>query len=240
MKTAQAFGVYAQTAVTAITVQDTEKVRAVHALSPALVRAQIDAALQDIGADVIKIGMLANGQIAASVADALDMTTIKVVLDPVLRSSSGAELLDKAGQEILKQRLIGRAMLVTPNVPETEALTGSALVDQKSLYDAAATFKRMGASSVLFKGGHGKGEILEDVLWSDGRFSPFEVERQNTPHTHGTGCTLATAIACGLAQNLPLQQSVRRAQLYVQEAMRTAPGLGLGHGPLNQMAGLNF
>ncbi len=232
LKTAQAFGVYAQTAVTAVTVQDTAKVYSVNPVAPEIVRGQIAAALNDIGADVIKIGMLGNGDIAAAVADALADNDIPLILDTVLLSSSGAILLDPAGIEVLKARLIPRATLVTPNLPEAEALTGIMPDSEQRLRDAAMAFRKLGAENVLFKGGHSNGDVVRDVLWSGGEFMTFEAPRQRTRHTHGTGCTLATAIACGLAQRLPLKDAVARAHAYVQEAIRTAPGLGQGSGPL--------
>ena len=233
LKTAQAFGVYAQTAVTAITVQNTQGVTQVHPVPAAVVRAQIDAALNDIGADAVKIGMLGNGEIASAVADALEGSSIPLVLDTVLVASSGALLLDEAGVEVLKTRLLRRAALVTPNLPEAEALTGIYPKSEHRLRNAAMVFKLLGAEHVLFKGGHGEGPILRDMLWSGGEFLPFETSRQETLHTHGTGCTLATAIACGLARQVPLKDAVARAHAYVQEAIRTAPGLGAGAGPLN-------
>jgi hydroxymethylpyrimidine/phosphomethylpyrimidine kinase len=233
LKTAQAFGVYAQTAVTAVTVQDTNKVHSVNPVVPEIVRAQIAAALNDIGADVIKIGMLGNGAIAAVVADALEGCDIPLVLDTVILSSSGTPLLDDVGLAILKQRLVRRALLVTPNLPEAEALTGILPDSDHRLRNAATAFMMLGAENVLFKGGHGQGDVVRDILWSGGVFTPFEAPRQDTRHTHGTGCTLATAIACGLAQKLSLKDAVARAEAYVQEAIRTAPGLGTGHGPLN-------
>lgn len=233
LKTAQAFGVYAQTAITAITVQDTKGVAQVYPVPADIVRAQIETALGDIGADAIKIGMLGNGKIADAVADALDGSTIPLVLDTVLISSSGAPLLDEAGIAVLKNRLIRRAALVTPNLPEAEALTSIYPQSEHRLRNAAMVFKLLGADHVLFKGGHGEGPVLRDVLWSGGDFLPFEVPRQDTLHTHGTGCTLATAIACGLAQGAPLKDAVARAHAYVQDAIRTAPALGAGAGPLN-------
>jgi len=233
LKTAQAFGVYAQTAVTAITVQNTQGVTQVHPVPASVVRAQIDAALNDIGADAVKIGMLGNGEIASAVADALEASSIPLVLDTVLIASSGAPLLDEAGVEVLKTRLLRRAALVTPNLPEAEALTGIYPKSEHRLRNAAMVFKLLGAEHVLFKGGHGEGPILRDMLWSAGEFLPFETSRQETLHTHGTGCTLATAIACGLARQVPLEDAVARAHAYVQEAIRTAPGLGAGAGPLN-------
>jgi hydroxymethylpyrimidine/phosphomethylpyrimidine kinase len=232
LKTAQAHGVYAQTAITAVTVQDTSRVYSVNPVSPTIVRAQIDAALNDIGADAIKIGMLGNAAIAAAVADALEGNDIPLVLDTVILSSSGAALLDDEGIVILKTRLIPRAALVTPNFPECEALTGMLPGSEHRLRNAAMVFKLLGAEHVLFKGGHGEGGSVRDVLWSNEEFIPFDAPRQHTRHTHGTGCTLATAIACGLAQGKPLVEAVTRAHAYVQNAIRTAPGLGSGSGPL--------
>jgi len=233
LKTAQAFGVYAQTAITAVTVQDTTGVKSVNPVSPEIVRGQIEAALNDIGADAIKIGMLGNGQIATAVADALEGSDIPLVLDTVLLSSSGAALLDEEGIIVLKKRLMRRAALVTPNLPEAEVLTGIYPRSEHRLRNAAMVFKMLGSSDVLFKGGHGEGDVLRDVLWSGGEFMDLEAPRQDTPHTHGTGCTLATTIACGLAQGLTLKDAVVRAHSYVQDAIRTAPGLGQGRGPLN-------
>ena len=232
LKTAQHFGVYAQTAVTAVTVQDTAKVYSVNPVAPDLVRAQIVAALNDIGADVIKIGMLGNGAIAAAVADALQGCAIPLVLDTVLLSSSGAALLDAAGIDVLKQRLIPRAFLVTPNLPEAEALTGITPDNEQRLRDAAAAFAALGCDQLLLKGGHGSGDTVRDLLWRAAGFTAFEAPRQHTRHTHGTGCTLATAIACGLAQGLSLNDAVARAHAYVQDAIRAAPQLGRGAGPL--------
>jgi hydroxymethylpyrimidine/phosphomethylpyrimidine kinase len=232
LKTAQAFGVYAQTAVTAVTVQDTNGVTHVHPVPATVVAAQVKAALGDIGADVIKIGMLGNAEIAAAVADILESNDIPLVLDTVLLSSSGMALLDEAGITVLKTRLIRRSQLVTPNLPEAEALTGIYPKNEHRLHDAAMVFKMLGNNATLFKGGHGEGDHVRDVLWADGEFTAFEAPRQQTAHTHGTGCTLATAIASGLAQKMPLKDAVARAHAYVQEAIRTAPGLGQGHGPL--------
>jgi hydroxymethylpyrimidine/phosphomethylpyrimidine kinase len=177
--------------------------------------------------------MLGNGEIATAVTDALEGVSLPLVLDTVLLSSSGAALLDEAGIEVLKSRLMRRAALVTPNLPEAEALTGIYPKSEHRLRNAAMVFKLLGVNHVLFKGGHGEGAVLRDVLWSDGEFTPFEAARQETAHTHGTGCTLSTAIACGLAQGMPLMDAVARAHAYVQDAIRTAPGLGAGSGPLN-------
>ena len=228
LKTAQRFHVYAQTAVTAITAQDTNGVHAVEVVEPRLVRRQIEAALNDIGADAVKIGMLANGAIVAAVAGALESTEVPLVIDPVLAASSGAPLLDKEGMERLVSRLFPNAALVTPNLVEAEKLSGTA-----DMAAAAAWFLAQGVPAVLIKGGHGEGEIVRDVLFeTGGRKTVFESARQPSRHTHGTGCALATAIACGLAQGKALPDAVRLAHQFVQDAIRAAPGLGAGHGPL--------
>lgn len=238
LKTAQAFGVYAQTAVTAVTAQTTEGVTSIFPLPPDLVRAQIQAALSDIGADAIKLGMLGNGAIARAVAEALEKVSLPLVIDPVLVSTSGTVLLDEAGVEILKTRLLPRASLVTPNVPEAEALTGIRPATPDETMRAARRLFEAGSAAVLFKGGHGSGKEVTDVLVerASGLISVFESPRQRSRHTHGTGCTLATAIACGLAQGAPLPEAVGKAHDYVQAAIRTAPGLGRGHGPLGHQA----
>jgi hydroxymethylpyrimidine/phosphomethylpyrimidine kinase len=214
-------------------VQDTRGVAHVHPVPAGVVAGQIKAALGDIGADVIKIGMLGTAEIAAAVADILETTDIPLVLDTVFLSSSGAPLLEEAGIMVLKKRLIRRSRLLTPNLPEAEALTGIYPRSEHRLRNAAMVFKMLGTDSVLFKGGHGDGNLVRDVLWTEGEFIPFEAPRQETPHTHGTGCTLATAIACGLSQKRTLRDAVARAHTYVQQAIKTAPGLGSGHGPLN-------
>lgn len=233
LKTAQAFGVYAQTAITAVTVQDGDGVHLIHAMPPELVRAQIEAALGDIGADAIKIGMLGNGRIASAVADALADIDLPIVLDPVLTATSGAPFLDEHGMAVLKTLLIPRAMLVTPNLPETQALTGVLPRSPHTLRNAAQAFLMLGARNTLFKGGHGAGETVRDVLTGGGKEWVFESPRQESPNTHGTGCTLSTAIACGLALELDLPQAVKRAHEFVQEAIRSAPDLGSGAGPLS-------
>jgi hydroxymethylpyrimidine/phosphomethylpyrimidine kinase len=231
LKTAQAFGVYAQTAVTAVTVQDTKGVYAVEAMKPETVKKQIQVALNDIGADAIKIGMLARADIALAMAEVLQNIALPLVLDPVLASSSGRLLLDEEGVAILKEKLLPHALLVTPNWPECEALTGIRPSNDQAMQEI---FARLGVRNLLIKGGHGDGATVRDVLIeADGRVSAFESPRQQTTQTHGTGCVLSTAIACGLAQGKALADSVRVAHDFVQHAIRTAPGLGSGHGPLN-------
>lgn len=229
IKTAQAFQVYAQTAVTAVTAQDTDGVHAVLAMPPKLVRDEIEAALRDIGADAVKIGMLANGAIISEVAAALALLEIPIVLDPVLASSSGAPLLDPAGIAALVSRLVPRASLVTPNLPEARRLSG-----ERTVPSAARWFLDKGAKAVLVKGGHDERATVRDSLFDAGGGSRiFEAPRQESRHTHGTGCVLSTAIACGLACGVDLADAVGTAHDFVQRAIRTAPGLGKGRGPLN-------
>jgi hydroxymethylpyrimidine/phosphomethylpyrimidine kinase len=235
LKTAQGFGVYAQTAITAITVQNTLGVTGAHVVPPDVVRAQIIACLSDIGADAIKTGMLGSADMVAMVAETLaeHAAGIPLVVDPVMVAKGGASLLDLDAVTVLKKRLLPLATLLTPNLPEAEALTGILPVSNHRLRNAAMVFKMLGVPAVLFKGGHGDDAVLRDVLWDGADFLDFEAPRQDSRNTHGTGCTLATAIACGLAQGRTLGDAVARAHAYVQAAIRTAPGLGGGHGPLN-------
>ena len=237
IKTASAFGVYAMTAITAVTAQNTTGVTAVAALPPAIVRQQIIACLSDIGADAIKTGMLANAAIVKVVADTLREYApgIPLVVDPVMVATSGAALLQAAAEKQIIKRLIPMASLVTPNIPETKKLAGIARSDHASLRKAAAAIRAMGAKAVLIKGGHGSKPTIDDLLlWERGE-DIFGFPRLKTRHTHGTGCTLASAIACGLAKGLPLSVAVGEARQYVQAAIAAAPGLGHGHGPLHHM-----
>ena len=235
IKTAQAFGVYAQTAITAVTVQNTLGVTGAHIVPPDVVRGQIIACLSDIGADVIKTGMLGSAGMVEMVAKTLSdhAPGVPLVVDPVMVAKGGSKLLDEAAVAVMKTRLLPLASVVTPNLPEAEVLTGIYPQSEHRIRNAAMVFKMLNIENVLFKGGHGEEPVVRDVLWSGGAFLPFDAPRQDTPHTHGTGCTLATAIACGLAQGRSLHDAVSRAHMFVQNAIRTAPRLGQGHGPLN-------
>lgn len=240
IKTATALGAYAMTAVTAITAQDTTGVHAVELVPARLVAAQIRACLDDIGADAIKIGMLGSAEIAIAVAETLRQaaTSVPIVLDPVLASTSGTPLLDEEGVRVLKEKLLPFATLVTPNIPETEKLTGVVCSDAKAVRHAGEALLAMGAKAALIKGGHGAGDTLEDVLIMQDGHETFSMPRIDTPHTHGTGCTYATAIAVGLAEGRILSEAIARAVHFVHSAIATAPGFGRGHGPLNHTHGL--
>ena len=236
LKTATAFQVYAMTAITAVTVQNTLGVSGWHPVPPATVKGQIEACLSDIGADAIKTGMLGDAAMVETVAAGLraNATGIPLVLDPVMVAKGGARLLADEAVNAIRTKLLPLATLVTPNVPECEALIGFAPVTEAEIRDAAGKFRALGAKNVLFKGGHGSGETVRDLLVDgDGAILMLEAPRIDTRHTHGTGCTLASAIASGLAQGRPLVEAVMKAHAYVQQAIRTAPGLGAGHGPLN-------
>lgn len=227
IKTVTMLGGYAATAITALTAQNSLGVHGVHPVPPAFVQQQIQVVLDDIGADAIKIGMLGSAAMVDAVADALSAVTCPVVLDPVMVAKGGAALLEPEAIARLKARLISRAMLLTPNLPEAEALCGTA--------DPALAGPRLldaGATAVLIKGGHAPGDKLEDWLWTRAGSRCFRSLRIQTRHTHGTGCTLASAIATGLAQGMALEVAINRAAHYVQAAIAHAPGLGGGHGPL--------
>jgi hydroxymethylpyrimidine/phosphomethylpyrimidine kinase len=238
IKTASAFGVYAMTAVTAVTVQDTRGVRAIHPIPVKIVREQIEACLSDIGADAIKIGMLGSKAIVGAVADALEKhgRRIPMVLDPAMVSTSGAALLARNAVAALKARLIPLATLVTPNIPEAQALTAMRGSHRGEAERSGRALMALGAGAALIKGGHATRATIDDVLVWPGGVEIYAFPRLKTRHTHGTGCTLATAIACGLAKGESLPLAVGRAREFVQAAIATAPGLGRGHGPLNHLA----
>jgi hydroxymethylpyrimidine/phosphomethylpyrimidine kinase len=239
IKTATALGAYAMTAITAVTAQDTTGVHAVQLMPPDLVIAQIRACLDDIGADAIKIGMLGSAEIAAAVVETLraHAASVPIVLDPVLTSTSGTPLLDDAGLKILREYLTPLSTLVTPNIPEAELLTEIRCADDAGIRRAGDALLAMGAKAVLIKGGHGRGENLVDTLITREGREAFAFPRIDTQHTHGTGCTYATAIAVGLAEGRGLEDAITRAVHYLRSAIETAPGLGRGHGPLNHMHG---
>jgi hydroxymethylpyrimidine/phosphomethylpyrimidine kinase len=252
IKTITVLGGYAMTAITAITAQNTTGVRAVVALSPEMVGAQIDACLEDIGADAVKIGMLGSPEIAHLVADRLEGLDVPVVFDPVMVATSGSVLADEATIAAF-ERLMALATLTTPNLPELEKLAGTAPISHSWSIAAAADLimRRTGARAILAKGGHlpagqtpgqtGADDPLTDSLYA---LSPeegwrewaFHHPRIVTSHTHGTGCTLSSATATFLARGEELPAAVRQAGEFVVEALRAAPGFGAGHGPMGHHA----
>ncbi|WP_296598454.1 bifunctional hydroxymethylpyrimidine kinase/phosphomethylpyrimidine kinase [Phenylobacterium sp.] len=233
IKTVTALGGYAATAITAVTVQNTLGVTGVHPIPLEVVEAQARAVLSDIGADAIKTGMLGDAATVGLVARLLDEADVPAVVDPVMVAKGGASLLAAEAVAVVREQLIPRAALLTPNAPEAEALTGLAVATTDDLRRAGEALLAAGAGAVLMKGGHVPGERVVDVLMTPAGETAFEGERIDSRHTHGTGCTLASACAAGLAQGLPLVEAVARAWDYVHEAMLRAPGLGAGHGPLD-------
>jgi hydroxymethylpyrimidine/phosphomethylpyrimidine kinase len=234
IKTVTALGGYAASAITAITVQNTLGVHGVHAIPVAVVEAQARAVLDDIGADAIKVGMLGEVAIVEAVAGLIDAYRgIPAVIDPVMIAKGGQPLLADRAVEALASLLIPRAALLTPNAPEASALIGAPVETTDDLRRAGEALLAMGAKAVLMKGGHISGPTVTDVLMTGGGETTFEGPRVESRHTHGTGCTLASACAAGLAQGLTLERAVARAWGYTAEAIRRAPGFGAGHGPLD-------
>jgi hydroxymethylpyrimidine/phosphomethylpyrimidine kinase len=235
IKTVTALGGYAATAITALTAQNTKSVFGVVGVEPAFIQQQMKVVLDDIGADAVKTGMLRDAATIDAVCDVLDGLDgrLPVVADPVMVAQSGDSLLDPAAVQTLTRRLAIRATVMTPNRHEAEKLTGMPIRDLEDMQQAAAMLLTIGCKAVLLKGGHLEGKTVVDVLAHDGDVRLFENERIDTPHLHGTGCTLASAIATGMAQGMDLEAAYRRARAYLQEAIRTAPGLGQGSGPVN-------
>lgn len=235
LKTVTALGGYAATAITALTAQNTRGVFGIVGVEPAFIAQQMQLVLEDIGADCIKTGMLHNAAVIEAVVEILDRAGagIPVVVDPVMYAKGGDCLLDPAARETLIRRLLPHAAVITPNVREAEALSGLTIRQPDDLAAAARRLLELGPAAVLAKGGHLAGETVTDwLVWREGS-KTFTAPRSIGRNTHGTGCTLASAIAAGLARGLSLGVAVERALTYVREAIRTAPGLGKGCGPLN-------
>lgn len=233
IKAVTALGGFAATAITALTAQNTLGVHGIQEVPIDFVRQQIDVVLDDIGADAIKTGMLHRVEVIEAVAESLSGCNAPLVADPVMVAKGGARLLDQGATDAVVATLLPIAAVITPNIPEAEVLTGLDIADVDGMKRAAEKLLAMGAGAVLLKGGHLTGERLTDLLLTDAGFEVFEGDRIDTKHTHGTGCTTASALAAGLAQGMGLTDAFARARAYVLEAIRTAPGYGAGHGPLN-------
>lgn len=227
IRTVTLLGGHAMTAITAITAQNTLGVQGVHAVPPEMVIRQMDSVIEDIGVDAVKIGMIGSAETAAAVADRLaKLDKVPMIFDPVMVATSGSALADAATIAAF-ERLMALATLVTPNIPELEALGGE---------EIAVRF----ATHVLAKGGHGEGPMLTDrLIGPQGVRKAWSNARIDTPHTHGTGCTLASAIATGLGQGWDLIDAIERGRKYVREALLLAPGLGQGHGPMGSPFGFH-
>ena len=235
IKTASAHNIFATTAITALTAQNTVGVTNVIDTPPAFVAEQIKAILTDIGADAVKIGMLSSAGIIEAVHSALFPVPNFLVLDTVMLAKGGAALLKPAAVEALKTLLIPIATIVTPNIPEAEVLSGIDIKNTDDMLKAGKAIISLGAKAVLVKGGHLPGEKVTDILITAHNQQLMTHDYINTKNTHGTGCTLASAIACNLANGLELAASVQKATDYVHRAIKTAPQIGKGHGPLNHL-----
>ena len=237
LKTVSALGGYGATAITALTAQNTQGVFGIHPVPPAFIAQQMELVLGDIGADCIKTGMLASAAIVTAVAAVLaaQAPNVPLVVDPVMVAKGGASLLADDATQALIALLIGQASVITPNLPEAEVLLGRPIVSVADMEQAAADLLALGCGAVLLKGGHLDGDDLVDILVSPSGLHRFHGRRIETTSTHGTGCTLASAIACGLAQGMDLAAAVERGRVFVRRALASAPGLGHGHGPLNHL-----
>jgi hydroxymethylpyrimidine/phosphomethylpyrimidine kinase len=237
LKTFAALGCYGMTAITALTAQNTRGVRAIHGVPSQMLRDQIDAVIEDIGADAVKIGMLHAPDIVQTVAEAIDRHALtKVVLDPVMVATSGAVLIDNPAIAVLVRELFPRALVVTPNLDEASLLVGRPLATEEAMQAAAQELLAKGARAVLLKGGHLPGDVVSDLLATQsGELHWMRGPRIPSPNTHGTGCTLSSAIAAHLALGQSLLDAVQSAHAYVRAAMEAGARVrtGTGSGPLN-------
>lgn len=235
LKTFMAHGVYGASVITAITVQNTLGVRAFEALSPGLVAGQIEAVLDDIGADAIKTGMLASTEVVDVVVETLSRYEVSnLVVDPVMVAQSGDSLLAIEAVNAIRERLLPMALLITPNLPEAGVLLNRPVEQKQDMQDAARDLHALGPRFVLLKGGHLLGDVV-DVLYDGTSFHTFCSPRIPTPHTHGTGCTYASAITALLARGIPMEQSVSQAYNYVLEAIKYAQAIGRGASPIQHL-----
>lgn len=235
IKAVTALNGFAATAITALTAQNTEGVHGVVGIEPAFIAQQIEVVLTDIGADALKTGMLHSAEVIEVVAAAIarHAAGTPLVVDPVMVAKGGHRLLLTEAEAALRDTLLPMAALITPNLPEAEVLVGFPVRVEADMKRAAERLAMLGAGAVLMKGGHLEGDRVVDLLFHEGSFDRFEDARIPSRSTHGTGCTLASAIAAGLAQKMTLRDAVARARDYVRRAIETAPGYGRGHGPLN-------
>lgn len=237
LKTMSAIGVYGMSVITAITAQNTCGVKAIQPIEPEIVTAQLEAVLNDIGTDSIKIGMLHSARIVKAVIEILDKYTPRyVVLDPVMVSTSGHKLIEDDTIDIIRKELFFRSTIITPNLDEAMLLSGMQISEEKDMYKAGKKLLAEGCRAVLMKGGHLKSKIMTDLLLSsEGEEFVFNAENIITPNTHGTGCTLSSAIASYLALGATLTESVKQAKQFITEAIGAGSDVttGKGHGPLN-------
>ena len=241
IKTVTALGSYAMTAITAITAQNTTGVKSIVPIPTKEIFNQITFTIKDIKPDAIKIGMLHSNKVIESVIQSLKISNIKnIVLDPVMVAKGGTKLIDDKAIKMLKDRLIKRVMLITPNIPEAEILTNTFIRSKEDMIFAAHKLIEMGASNVLIKGGHLTSKIVQDIFVSKSDIKIFNNKRYKTKNTHGTGCTLSSAITTFLSCGKPIKKSCELGINYVNSGIRTNPKYGKGHGPINHLNSINL
>ncbi len=236
IKTVTTLGGYAMTAITAITVQNTRGVKSVVPIKPRIIGQQISFTCKDINPDAIKIGMLHSKEVIMSVINSLkNVKTSKIVLDPVMIAKGGTRLINNSAIKSLRNKLIRKAYLITPNIPEAEILTSKKINNLEDLIYSGNVLLKLGAKNVLIKGGHRKSKFIEDVLLNKKNIKIFKNKKIKTRNTHGTGCTLSSAIATFLSCGKPLKKSCELGIKYVNQAIRSNPSYGKGHGPINHL-----
>jgi hydroxymethylpyrimidine/phosphomethylpyrimidine kinase len=233
LKTFAAHGVYGTSAITAVTAQNTLGVTAIHTLPADMVVAQIEAVVSDIGTDAVKTGMLATAAIVEAVAAVIaELDLPRVVIDPVMVAKGGSRLVDDEAIDTIRTELLPKAMVITPNADEASALLNDEVRTMDQARAAVRRLKELGPGAVILKGGHLEGSLAVDLLFDGVRLVELRAPRIETASTHGTGCTFASAIAANLALGQDLKTAAEHAKRYVTEAIRHAPGIGQGHGPL--------
>ena len=241
MKTVTALGSYAMTAITAITAQNTTGVKSIFPISPKEILNQILFTAKDIKPDAIKIGMLHSTKVIESVINSLKNIKVnKIVLDPVMVAKGGTKLIDDKAIKLLKKKLIKRVSLITPNIPEAEILTDTNIRCKEDMIFAAHKLIEIGANNVLIKGGHLSSNTVQDIFVSKSDIKIFNSKRYNTKNTHGTGCTLSSAITTFLSCGKPIKKSCELGIKYVSFGIKTNPKYGKGHGPINHLHTINI
>ena len=239
LKTMTLNGVYAMSAITALTAQNTVGVRSTAEVTPEFLKDQIDAVFEDIFPDAVKIGMVSSAELIRTIAERLKFHMAEnVVIDPVMVATSGARLIHEDAIDVLKNELIPLATLVTPNIPEAEVLSGMKIQNKDDMRKAAKIIGEAYHCAVLLKGGHSVSDA-NDLLYANGNYKWFSGKRINNPNTHGTGCTLSSAIASNLAKGYDLESSVQRAKDYISGALAAMLDLGEGAGPMDHAFDLN-
>ena len=241
IKTVTSLGSYAMTAITAVTSQNTTCVTSIASIPPREISKQIEFTSKDIKPDAIKIGMLHSEEVIKAVLKSLNKISVKkIILDPVMVAKGGTKLIDKASIKILKSKLIKRVSLITPNIPEAEILTKIKISSSNDMVNAARILVSLGAKNVLIKGGHLKSKFMQDILLSKNEITNFKNKKINTKNTHGTGCTLSSAIATYYSCGKTLKKSCEMAIKYVNHSIGAGPNYGKGHGPINHLSAISI